>query len=299
MSATITDLHRGRRRADAVSAGAGVSERPVWVSVGGVRFEATVEADDVVGLLDAVGDWASLRRVMEVRTFRAAAVFADLNSADSFPGRGAEGGGVLPGTERVTRLGGSGTPRVREFAAALLAARLETSPFAAGRLIADALDVRGRLPRLWGGVCAGRVRVHLARRVAQATRQLSVEAAGWVDAEVAEYADGRLSWARFCDVVDGKVAAADPEAAAAAERRAAGDQFVRVGQSNEHGVKTLYIRALGRDVVFFEAMVEQVAAALEHFADTQQTDRVRESHDVRRARAIGIMAQPVLLVAAA
>jgi hypothetical protein len=202
---------------------------------------------------------------------------------------------VLPGTERATRLGGSGTPRVREFAAALLASRLEISPFAAGRLIADALDVRGRLPRLWGGVCAGRVRVHLARRVAQATRQLSVEAAGWVDAEVAEYADGRLSWARFCDVVDGKVAVADPEAAAAAERRAAEDQFVRVGQSNERGVKTLYIRALGRDVVFFEAMVEQVAAALEHFADTQETDRARESHDVRRARAIGIMAQPVLL----
>lgn len=116
---------------------------------------------------------------------------------------------------------------------------------------------------------------------------------GWVDTEVAEYADGRLSWARFCDVVDGKVAAADPDAEA--ERRAAEDQFVRVGQSNEHGIKTLYIRALGRDVVFFEVMVEQVAAALGHFADTQETDRAKESHDIRRARAIGIMAQPVLL----
>jgi hypothetical protein len=292
MSATITHLHPGTQPA---GAGAAVPE-PVCVSVDGVRFDATVEAEDVVGLLDAVADWESLRRVMEVRTFRAAALFADMHSADSL-GKGPTGGAgdVLPGTERARQLGGPGTPKVREFAAALLATRLETSPFAAGRLIADALDVRGRLPRLWAGVCAGRVRVHLARKVAQATRHLSADAAGWVDSEIAEYADGRVSWARFCDIVDGKVAAADPEAAAAAERRAAEDQFVRVGQSNEHGIKTLYIRALGRDVVFFEAMVEQVAAALEHFADTQETDRARESHDIRRARAIGIMAQPVLL----
>jgi hypothetical protein len=295
MSATITDLHRGRRAAGPGPAEQPVAE-PVSVSVDGVRFEATVEAEDLVGLLDSLADWESLQRVMEVRTFRAAAMFADMNSADSLPSGTASGtGGVLPGTERARQLGGPGTPRVREFAAALLATRLEVSPFVAGRLIADALDVRGRLPRLWAGVCVGRVRVHLARKVAQATRHLSEKAAGWVDAEIAEYADGRLSWARFCDVVDGKVAAADPEAAAAAERRAGADRFVRVGQSNEHGIKTLYIRALGRDVVFFEAMVEQVAAALEFFADTQETDRARESHDIRRARAIGIMAQPVLL----
>ena len=85
---------------------------------------------------------------------------------------------VLPGMERAVRVGGVGTPRVAELAWAELGARLQISPWSARRLVADALDVRHRLPLVWAQVVARRARVSNARRVAVATRHLSVEAAG-------------------------------------------------------------------------------------------------------------------------
>jgi hypothetical protein len=54
----------------------------------------------------------------------------------------------LPGRERAVRLGGEGTPLVAEFAPSVLAARLELSAYAGGRLVADVLDLQYRLPRL-------------------------------------------------------------------------------------------------------------------------------------------------------
>ncbi len=124
---------------------------------------------------------------------------------------------------------------VRIFVAAEFAARLGRSPHAGRALLADAFDVRHRLARLWARVCACEVPVGHARLVAQQTRDLSVEAAGLVDAEVANSADGRLNWSRFQTLVAGKVAAADPERAAERERQAAEEEFARLGRSNEHG----------------------------------------------------------------
>jgi hypothetical protein len=48
-----------------------------------------------------------------------------------------------------------------------------------------------------------------------------------VDSRVARYADGRLTWTRFQALADGVVAAADPEATAERERRAAEQQLAR------------------------------------------------------------------------
>ncbi|TNM37749.1 DUF222 domain-containing protein [Nocardioides albidus] len=77
-----------------------------------------------------------------------------------------------------------GTPLITEHAAAAFGARIQTSPYGARRLIADAVDLVLRLPRLWAGVQAGTVRVPHARHVADATRDLSEQEAAWVDAEV-------------------------------------------------------------------------------------------------------------------
>ena len=68
-------------------------------------------------------------------------------------------GTVLPGTERSRRYGGDGTPFAGEFAAAELGVLLSRSHVAAATLIADALDVRHRLPQLWAALAAGQVRV--------------------------------------------------------------------------------------------------------------------------------------------
>ena len=97
-----------------------------------------------------------------------------------------------------------------EFAAAELGARIGRSPYAAARLIADAQDLHHRHPRLWERVQAGEVRASYARHVVTRTRDLSVEQAAYVDAGVAESADGRIAWSRFEALVEGKVAAIGP-----------------------------------------------------------------------------------------
>ena len=100
---------------------------------------------------------------------------------------------VNRGGERFVRLGGEGTPKVAEFASADFGARLQLSPYAAGRLIADALDLKHRLPLLWERVLKLEVRESYARHVARKTRDLSREQARFVDKRVAESADGRLT----------------------------------------------------------------------------------------------------------
>ena len=130
-----------------------------------------------------------------------------------------------PGRERARRIGGAGTPEVTEFAAGELGARLGVSTISAWMLMADGLDIRHRLPQLWRRVEAGEVRVYLARLVARKSRDLTLEQAAYVDERVTPYADGRLTWTRFQAVLDGVVAAADPEAtgrAGAEGSRAAG-----------------------------------------------------------------------------
>ncbi|HEX2175934.1 MAG TPA: hypothetical protein VHG70_08475 [Nocardioidaceae bacterium] len=236
---------------------------------------------DVEQTLDAVELWHAERTDRDIRIFVAAAHFADLHHPDSRPDHGK----ALPGMEKPVRLGGAGTPRVFEFAAAEFGPRIGRSPYAGQALMADALDCRHRLPALWARVCAGEVPVSYARHVAQQTRDLSEKAAGFVDAKVATYADGRLSWGRFATLVAAKVVEADPEAAAERERTAAEEEFAKVGRSNEHGQKTLYVRSAAAAIIRIDATIAYLADALAALGNTDTLDR-------RRALAILILANP-------
>lgn len=146
---------------------------------------------------------------------KAAFQWAVLHSPDRLPESDRRG------RERAKPAGAEGTVRITEHAAAAFGARIQTSPYGARRLIADAVDLAMRLPKLDAGIQAGTVRVSHARHVAEATRDLTAAEAAWVDGEVAEVADGRLAWVRFEALVEGKVAAASPEVARAKEQAAA------------------------------------------------------------------------------
>ena len=75
------------------------------------------------------------------------------------------------------RFGGEGTPTVGDFAPAELGCVLRISDGSAARLIGDALDLRHRLPLVWAAALAGQVPAHQARRIATATRHLSLDQA--------------------------------------------------------------------------------------------------------------------------
>ena len=176
----------------------------------------------------------------EVRILSDAAHWADLHGR--LDGTAADIGGVsLPGMERLVCLGGDGTPQVAEFAAAEFGAVLGLSPTSASMLIGDALDLRQRLPRLWARIQAGEVRAWVGRRTAQATRWLSQQTVAVVDRRVSRWAHS-VSWGRLQAIIDAAVIEADPAGAAEAVEREQKSQGVWLGQSNDHGVKDIWIR---------------------------------------------------------
>ena len=75
-------------------------------------------------------------------------------------------------------LGGPGCPLVAEFAVPEFAVAVGLTPAAGRNLVAEALELVHRLPRLWARVEAGGVSAWRARLVARHTMALSVEAAG-------------------------------------------------------------------------------------------------------------------------
>jgi len=244
--------------------------------------------DYQVGELDASAAAAAVSTAhqlvieQECVLLRLAAHWADLHHPDSRAEQG------RPGRETARRLGGEGTPEVLEFAAAELGARQGTTTGAGRALLADALDLRHRLPQLWTRVLAGGVRVWRARKVAQATRHLSRDAAGQVDAAVAGLI-AALPWNRFEPVLQAKIIEADPHAAEERARLWEAERFVRTGPSTEHGLKTLVARAEAGEVIWFMATVNRIAEILRLRGST-------DTADVRRSTAIGILAQPARAV---
>jgi hypothetical protein len=87
--------------------------------------------------------------------------------------------------EAEESLGGDGTPAVAAFTPEELAAALGMTPGAGAQLIADAQDLRHRLPLLWKRVKRLEVPAWQARRVARQTHPLPLAGARWVDTRLA------------------------------------------------------------------------------------------------------------------
>jgi hypothetical protein len=190
----------------------------------------------------------------------------------------------LSGMEQLVPFGGEGTPQVAEFAPAELGAELAMSPYAATMLIADALDLRHRLPLLWARVRAGEVKPWVGRRTAAASRGLSLEAVAHVDQRVSPWA-ASLNWGRLERIVDAAVIEADPERAQSKADSARSDHGVWVNPDAEHGSMSAFIRGDAADVLQFDAGLDSVADNLALLGD-------ESSKDQRRAHAVGILGDP-------
>src|SRR4051794_29955677 len=187
------------------------------------------------------------------------------------------------GVEGELRLAGHGALAVCEFAVAEVAAAIGMSEPAARSYVGQALELRDRLPRLWAKVMDGELPAWKGRQIAEQTIPLSAEAAAWVDAQLASFAH-RLSLTRVVRAVEAALLRFDPDlaaqkAAAAAERRGV--------WCEDHLDGTTQITAVTGtpDATTFDAALNTVAATLGALGDP-------DSHDVRRAKAIGILADP-------
>jgi hypothetical protein len=207
--------------------------------------------------------------------------------ADTHPRRATqlnEAGKPFPGGDRGRIFGAQSNPEASEFCPVEFGALQATSTAAAALLIADALDLRHRLPLIWYRVTASEISPSKARRVAQATRELSDEAAGLVDRGIVEHL-ATLPWNRFLLVLSALIIEADPKAAEHRAQAAERDRFVRARQANPAGLKLLIAQANAGDVLTFMAMVNRIADILAFDGDSDPVD-------VRRSKAIGILAQP-------
>jgi Domain of unknown function (DUF222) len=214
----------------------------------------------------------------ETRRLQIAGHWADLHPGEAVAER------RLPGTERPVRLGGVGTPTVADFAPAELGGVLRISNGAACRLIGDALDLRHRLRLIWAAAQAGQVPAYQARHIARATRHLTAEQASWVDEQLAPSL-GALSWGRLQTIVEAKIIEADQVGAEQQAALASQQRFVRLGRTSEYGLKLIIARASAGDAIWFKATVDRIADLLARQGDTSPVD-------VRRSKAIGILAQP-------
>jgi hypothetical protein len=182
-------------------------------------------------------------------------------------------------------------PTMAWDAGAPFAAAMGTTTAAGERFIRDALLLRHRLPRIWAGVQAGRVPVWRARRIAETIIAQPRDVSDALDVEVAPIA-GRVGVRRLDQILTAILIRLHPEEVEQDSLDALDKRFVRLDESsmNHTGVADMAIRGDWADLHNFDQTVTAVAAALKARA-LAEGDYV-ESLDVRRARAVGILADP-------
>src|SRR4051794_32136064 len=149
------------------------------------------------------------RRAAEVKDLLLALRWADLHGSDPQAEPGAIP--VRYGGDRLVEIGGEGTPPVRDLCVHELAIARRCHSLAARSTMADALDLRHRLPRTWAQVQALSCEPWVAGKVARMTRRLDRDRADLVDTAVAD-AIGGCSPGRVLALAEAKVIEADTAA---------------------------------------------------------------------------------------
>ncbi len=191
------------------------------------------------------------------------------------------------GADQPLELAGPGAPTVSELAVVEYAAVLGMSTDAGRRYVGDALEIGHRLPRLHARVTAGDLPVWRARRIAQATKHLSPAAADHVDARIAPIAH-RVGLVVLDRLVEEARARCDPEEAELAALEAAEARHATIHRPTPGhelaGQADLTATLDLPDALDLDSTLSRLAQALKDHGS-------QDSLDVRRARALGLLAR--------
>ena len=252
------------------------------------RVDDDLSASD---LLSAAREARVVENAAAARQLVLAARWADLHPPESIHTAATF---TVPGCEHEEPIAGEGCPLVAEFCIPELGAVLGMSQVAAKKLIGHALELRHRLPRLWAQVQSGIVPAWRARTVAETTIHttpaLTVEAAGWVDVQVAAVA-WRVGPAQLDRLVAETIKRFDlaaPDQAADPEDGYlhVDPRHATVNDQDVHYAGTLRLEA---ELDLADAL--DVDRALVHGAELRKALGSTESLDVRRAKALGDLAR--------
>src|SRR3954451_2588773 len=228
------------------------------------RARATANAAEAEVLLQAV-QWAQLHEVTDPD--QASTVLVEHGHDPGIP------------------IAGDGAPLGSEFAVAEFASALGLSAGAGRNLVGPALELAHRLPKLWARVQAGSLAPWRARRIAEQTLCLSMDAAAYVDQMLGPFAH-RTGPAQTQRLVEEAIARFMPEYAAEQRDRAAEQRYFSIdhdqvsfaGTSRVHGELDL------ADALDLEDAVRVGAEQLKALGN-------EESLDVRRSLAVGMLAR--------
>ena len=194
---------------------------------------------------------------------------------------------TLDGDESERLLAGVGTPPVAEAAVEELGAALDVAYRSAMTMVADAVELCFRLPRLWELVQGGRLQAWKARRVAAHTQALSAAAVDFVDRHAAVLGVKNRVPANVPALVHEALLRCDPETAEGVEEAALLSRGVwfdyRHGDSTATSRLTASLDTL--DALDLDATISELATGMGRLGDTS-------SLDVRRAHALGLLAHP-------
>jgi 5-methylcytosine-specific restriction endonuclease McrA len=182
-------------------------------------------------------------------------------------------------------LAGEGAPLVAEFCLAELALALGVSTDSGRNLVADAVELKYRLPRTWARIHAGDLPAWRGRRIAQATLGLTRAAAAHVDAQVAGFAH-KIGPAALDRLVAEAIARHMPDRAREnAAKAAEGRHFsIHHDQVSFHGTSRIEGELDLADALDLDAALAREAQVLKNLGSA-------DSLDVRRSIAAGELAR--------
>lgn len=186
-------------------------------------------------------------------------------------------------------------PVLRWDAAAPFAAAIGRTSQAGSLMIRDALLTRHRLPQVWRRVAAGEVEPHKARMLAQAVIGRPRDVSDHLDRHLAPLAHkiGRVALER---AVDEAMLRLYPEQREAEQLEALDRRFatLHVDSINHVGIADMSVRGDWKDLHDFDRTLSRVAIALAK--QDEASGLLPDSLDVRRSRAVGVLADPTAAV---
>ncbi len=185
-------------------------------------------------------------------------------------------------------LAGAGTPLASQETVAALGAALGISYRSALTLVGETLELCYRLPLLWALVQTGRLQAWKARRVARMTTWLSPAAVGFVDRHLAVSGIRNHVPGNLTALVTMALNRFEPEVAEGREEAASAARQVSFdySTSTDNGATAdLTARLDMLDALDLDHQITAMATAMGRLGDT-------DSLDVRRAHALGMLANP-------
>ncbi|GAA4079591.1 hypothetical protein GCM10023066_07980 [Nocardioides kongjuensis] len=179
-------------------------------------------------------------------------------------------------------IAGAGAPLVSEFALMELVAVLGRTPDGGKAYVGRVIECAWRLPNVYDAVIAGKLAPWRAERIADLTRSLSGEAAGFVDRQL--WNASGVGWAQFERLVAEAVLRFDPERAEADRAKAADHRHFDISDVDEHGLVHLDGLLDAADGHDLDQAVGRRAEVLGRLGDDS-------SLDVRRSKAAADLAR--------